>query len=275
MWFYHVSLVVMTCILLPLFLFFSSGPSCLISYLYCVVTSVHFPSFILVWSPHLHFFFVIFSFLSVFILIFPLLLFFFLPSTCLLSFPLFPLLSTFLPLFTSPLLSYFSVISTFTPLSILSCSSPLSSYLLSSPLSPLPSHQACEIPETAVFSLAPSEESSVAKPCSVPCWDLLQTSVQGMVEFPVSLRQMLFSLFPRPDNGVGSAEWSLPAPIRPDFPRQSLSVPVEADSGGGLSSRWVKQSIWGSLAVTVHLELGTEPRLAHDIKRGGTVAGHS
>lgn len=56
MWFYHVSLVVMTCILLPLFLFFSSGPSCLISYPYCVVTSVHFPSFILVWSPHLHFF---------------------------------------------------------------------------------------------------------------------------------------------------------------------------------------------------------------------------
>lgn len=130
MWFYHVSLVVMTCILLPLFLFFSSGPSCLISYPYCVVTSVHFPSFILVWSPHLLFF-------LFFVCIhpdFPSAPLFFLSSTCLLSFPLFPLLSTFLPLFTSPLLSYFSVISTFTPLAILSCSSPLSSYLLSSPL---------------------------------------------------------------------------------------------------------------------------------------------
>ncbi|XP_030249580.1 vacuolar protein sorting-associated protein 13B isoform X3 [Sparus aurata] len=118
--------------------------------------------------------------------------------------------------------------------------------------------QACEIPETAVFSLAPSEESSVAKPCSVPCWDLLQTSVQGMVEFPVSLRQMLFSLFPRPDNGVGSAEWSLPAPIRPDFPRQSLSVPVEADSGGGLSSRGLVLTYQEHLGVT-YIILNEDP----------------
>lgn len=276
MWFYHVSLVVMTCILLPLFLFFSSGPSCLISYPYCVVTSVHFPSFILVWSPHLHFLSLFslfclysswFSLCSSFFSSPPLVSFLF--HSFLSSPPFFPfshLLSS--PTFLSSLPSLLSPSSPVHLLCLLT-SSPLLSFL------PLPSHQACEIPETAVFSLAPSEESSVAKPCSVPCWDLLQTSVQGMVEFPVSLRQMLFSSFPRPDNGVGSAEWSLPAPIRPDFPRQSLSVPVEADSGGGLSSRWVKQSIWGSLAVTVHLELGTEPRLAHDIKRGGTVAGHS
>ena len=104
----------------------------LISLLCCDVCPLPFFYSRLVPSPP--FFFGLFSFLSVFILIFPLLLFFFLSSTCLLSFPLFPLLSTFLPLFTSPLLSYFSVISTFTPLSILSCSSPLSSYLLSSPL---------------------------------------------------------------------------------------------------------------------------------------------
>uniref|UniRef100_A0A671VBR1 Vacuolar protein sorting 13 homolog B n=1 Tax=Sparus aurata TaxID=8175 RepID=A0A671VBR1_SPAAU len=118
--------------------------------------------------------------------------------------------------------------------------------------------QLLAIPETAVFSLAPSEESSVAKPCSVPCWDLLQTSVQGMVEFPVSLRQMLFSLFPRPDNGVGSAEWSLPAPIRPDFPRQSLSVPVEADSGGGLSSRGLVLTYQEHLGVT-YIILNEDP----------------
>lgn len=124
-----------------------------------------------------------------------------------------------------------------------------------------------------MFSLAPSEESSLAKPCSVPYWDLLQTSVQGKVELPLPLRHMLFSLSPRPEGAV--AAWSLPAPIRPDFPRQSLSVPGEPDSGGGLSSRWVKPSICGLLAVTVHLEQGTEPWLAQDIKRGGTVAGHS
>lgn len=123
----------------------------------------------------------------------------------------------------------------FTCLSSLSLSSPLPFqhvYIMSSP-------QACEIPETAVFSMAPSEDSSLAKPRSVPCWDLVQTSVPGKVEYPLPLRHMLFSLFPRPDAGVGSAAWSLPAPIRPDFPRQSLSIPGEPDSGTGLSSRWV------------------------------------
>lgn len=126
-----------------------------------------------------------------------------------------------------------------------------------------------------MFSLAPSEKSSLAKPCSVPCWDLLQTSVQGKVAYPLPLRHMLFSLLPRPDAGVGSAAWSLPAPIRPDFPRQSLSVVGEQGSGVGPSSRCVKRSICGLLAVTDHLEQGSEPQLAQDIKRGGTVASHS
>ncbi|XP_039661566.1 vacuolar protein sorting-associated protein 13B isoform X3 [Perca fluviatilis] len=117
--------------------------------------------------------------------------------------------------------------------------------------------QACEIPETALFSLAPTEEPSQAKPCSVPCWDLLQTSVQGTV-FPLPLRHMLFSLFPRHDGGVGSAAWSLPAPIRPDFPRQSLSVPGEPDSGGGLSSRVIVLTYQEHLGVT-YITLNEDP----------------
>uniref|UniRef100_A0AAQ4R4U8 Vacuolar protein sorting 13 homolog B n=1 Tax=Gasterosteus aculeatus aculeatus TaxID=481459 RepID=A0AAQ4R4U8_GASAC len=78
------------------------------------------------------------------------------------------------------------------------------------------------------------QQCSDAKPCSVPFWDLLQTGVHGTVKFPLPLKHMLFSLFPGHDGGVGSgsAAWSLPAPIRPDFPRQSLSVPREPDSGG-------------------------------------------
>lgn len=124
-----------------------------------------------------------------------------------------------------------------------------------------------------MFSLAPSEELSLAKPSSVPYWDLLHTSVQGKVEMPLPLKHMLFSLSPGPEGAV--TPWSLPAPIRPDFPRQSLSLPGDPDSVGGLSSRWVKQSMCGSLAVTVHLEQGTELRLAQDVRRGGAVAGHS
>ncbi|XP_069393277.1 intermembrane lipid transfer protein VPS13B isoform X4 [Paralichthys olivaceus] len=118
--------------------------------------------------------------------------------------------------------------------------------------------QACEIQETSVFSLAPSEESSPAKPSSVPCWDLLQTNVQGKVEYPLPVRYMLFSLFPRPDAGVGSAAWSLPAPIHPDFPRQSLSVPVGPSSGFGLSSRAIVLTYQEHLGVT-YITLNEDP----------------
>ncbi|KAM7420184.1 hypothetical protein PAMA_014745 [Pampus argenteus] len=118
--------------------------------------------------------------------------------------------------------------------------------------------QTCDIPETAVFTLAPSEESSLAKPCSLPCWDLLQTSAQGNVEFPLPLKHMLFSLFPRPDPGVGSTAWSLPAPIRPDFPRHSLSVPGEPDSWGGLSSRAIVLTYQEHLGVT-YITLNEDP----------------
>ncbi|XP_035483199.2 vacuolar protein sorting-associated protein 13B-like isoform X12 [Scophthalmus maximus] len=118
--------------------------------------------------------------------------------------------------------------------------------------------QACEIPETATFSLAPSEQSSPAKPSSVPCWDLLQTSVQGKVEHPLPLRYMLFSAFPRPDAGGGSAAWSLPAPVRPDFPRQSLSVPGEPNAGLGPSSRAVVLTYQEHLGVT-YIILNEDP----------------
>ncbi|XP_077951726.1 intermembrane lipid transfer protein VPS13B isoform X2 [Gasterosteus aculeatus] len=120
--------------------------------------------------------------------------------------------------------------------------------------------QACEIPETSLFSLLPSEESSQAKPCSVPFWDLLQTGVHGTVKFPLPLKHMLFSLFPGHDGGVGSgsAAWSLPAPIRPDFPRQSLSVPREPDSGGGLSSRGIVLTYQEHLGVT-YIILNEDP----------------
>lgn len=122
-----------------------------------------------------------------------------------------------------------------------------------------------------MFTLPPSEQPSQARPCSVPCWDLLQTNVHGKVEFPLPLKHMLFSLFPTPEVGA----WSLPAPVRPDFLRQSVSVPGEADSWGGPSSRWVKGNMCGLLAATVDLEQVAEPQLAQEIRRGGTVTGHS
>lgn len=238
MWFYYVSFVVITCIFFALWF----------SFILCL----HVPSHILFkchFCPHPTALYSHLTHLSSYLYVSP----FFIPSKLSL-FPFFPLICS--SLLTFPLL----------------LSSPLLSSLHFQPVYLMSSNQACEIPETAVFSLAPCDESSLAKQCSVPYWDLVQTSIQGKVEFPLPLRHMLFSLFPKPDAGDGSAAWSLPAPIQPDFPRQSLSVPRELDSGGGLSSRWVKQSICELLAVTVHLE---PPKLASDIKQGGTVASHS
>ncbi|XP_024917375.1 vacuolar protein sorting-associated protein 13B isoform X2 [Cynoglossus semilaevis] len=118
--------------------------------------------------------------------------------------------------------------------------------------------QACEIPEASTFSLAPSEDSSRARPGSVPCWDLLQTRVQGKVAYPLPVRHMLFSLFPRPHAHLGTTAWSLPAPIRPDFPRQSLSVPGEPTSGVGLSSRALVMTYHEHLGVT-YITLNEDP----------------
>ncbi|XP_056290642.1 intermembrane lipid transfer protein VPS13B-like isoform X3 [Pseudoliparis swirei] len=119
--------------------------------------------------------------------------------------------------------------------------------------------QACEVPDSALFSLAPSSDSGPAPPVSLPCWDLLQ----GAAEFPLPRKHMLFSLLPdgpggRAGPGPGSAAWSLPAPVRPDFPRQSLSVPGDPDSGGGLSSRCIVLTYQEHLGVT-YITLSEDP----------------
>ncbi|KAM3873112.1 intermembrane lipid transfer protein VPS13B [Diretmus argenteus] len=119
--------------------------------------------------------------------------------------------------------------------------------------------QPCDIPDTAALILPPSEEESPARPCSMPCWDLLQTSVHGEVETPLPLRHMLFSLFPKPDTGAGSAAaWSLPIPVRPDFPRLSVSVPGEPGPGHGLSSRALVLTYQEHLGVT-YITLNEDP----------------
>uniref|UniRef100_A0A3B3X5Y6 Vacuolar protein sorting 13 homolog B n=1 Tax=Poecilia mexicana TaxID=48701 RepID=A0A3B3X5Y6_9TELE len=111
-----------------------------------------------------------------------------------------------------------------------------------------------QVPESTVFTIPPSDGSSLAKPCSVPCWDLLQPGVQGSVEFPLPLRHMLFSLVSKPD----ATAWSVPAPVRPDLPRQSLSIPVDQDCGRGLCSRAVVLTYQEHLGVT-YITLNKDP----------------
>uniref|UniRef100_A0A3B3U6M2 Vacuolar protein sorting 13 homolog B n=1 Tax=Poecilia latipinna TaxID=48699 RepID=A0A3B3U6M2_9TELE len=111
-----------------------------------------------------------------------------------------------------------------------------------------------QVPESTMFTIPPSDGSSLAKPWSVPCWDLLQPSVQGSVEFPLPLRHMLFSLVSKPD----ATAWSVPAPVRPDLPRQSLSIPVDQDCGRGLCSRAVVLTYQEHLGVT-YITLNEDP----------------
>lgn len=194
----------------------------------------------------------------------------------LMSHLVFPFLMSFWsPLYVFPLLHYaffllfhLNFVCFFIARAFILCAFPLSSFFFHVLYLFSYYYQACEIPESTVFTFPPSDESSPAKPCSVPYWDLLQAGVQEKVEFPLPLKHMLLSL--RPDAGVGSAAWSLPTPVRPDFPRQSVSIPMDQDSGGGLSSRWVRQSIYGFLAVTVHLK-GIKHQLALVIKQGFTL----
>ncbi|XP_061529706.1 intermembrane lipid transfer protein VPS13B-like isoform X4 [Phycodurus eques] len=119
-------------------------------------------------------------------------------------------------------------------------------------------NQACDIPETTVFDLAPSEAASQTKPYSLPCWDRLQTSAQEKVEFPLAVKCMLFSSLSRPDARHGSTAWSLPTLIRPDFLRQSVSVPGETNSWGGPSSRAIVLTYQEHLGVT-YITLNEDP----------------
>uniref|UniRef100_A0AAV2MBD8 VPS13-like middle region domain-containing protein n=1 Tax=Knipowitschia caucasica TaxID=637954 RepID=A0AAV2MBD8_KNICA len=114
--------------------------------------------------------------------------------------------------------------------------------------------QACPIPESAVLTLPPRKQASHGRPCSVPYWDLLHTGAQGSVEFPLPLKNILFSLLPQP----ASSQWSLPAPVRPDLPRLSVSVPGEADSWGGPSSRALVMTYQEHLGVT-YITLNEDP----------------
>lgn len=142
--------------------------------------------------------------------------------------------------------------------------------------------QALEIPDTAVFRLAaaPPHHSPPAQPCSVPCWDLLQPGTQGSAALPLPRRHVLLSALPRP--GAAPAAWSLPAPVAPDFPRQSVSVPREPDPGGGPSSRWVRGALrppagcHGPFSGAVSdRRLAAALHIPHQPASGDTAAGHS
>uniref|UniRef100_A0A8C5FWL6 Vacuolar protein sorting 13 homolog B n=1 Tax=Gadus morhua TaxID=8049 RepID=A0A8C5FWL6_GADMO len=127
---------------------------------------------------------------------------------------------------------------------------------------PLLAHRALaalDLPDSAGFTLPPTVGGGPATPCSVPCWDQLLDSPQGEVVSPLPLKHILFSLDPRALSAGAGAPWSLPALIRADFPRQSVSVPGETFAGGGgLISRALVLTYQEHLGVT-YLSLNEDP----------------
>ncbi|XP_041963297.1 vacuolar protein sorting-associated protein 13B-like [Alosa sapidissima] len=111
-------------------------------------------------------------------------------------------------------------------------SQPLSYKALLSEQSLASNNEPVGSPDAAIFILAPARSSGHPRRCAVPCWDLLREGPQAEVESPLPTKHMLLSSA-GPDGAAAS--WSLPVPVRPDFPRQSVAVPDQPREG--LNSR--------------------------------------
>ncbi|KAJ8288378.1 hypothetical protein COCON_G00010370 [Conger conger] len=111
-------------------------------------------------------------------------------------------------------------------------------------------------PDTTVFSLPPGGSPAPPQPVSVPFWDLLREGSSAEVEAPLPVRHLLFSCAPGADSGSGG--WSLPVPIRPDFPRQGVAAPREPCVRSGLASRALVLTYQEHLGIT-YIMLNEDP----------------
>lgn len=66
---------------------------------------------------------------------------------------------------------------------------------------------------------------------AVPCWDVLRDG-QTAEDTQLSSKQLLLSL------ESAEAQWSPPAFVRTDLPRQSVPVPVEPDPDWPFNTRY-------------------------------------
>ncbi|XP_072572926.1 intermembrane lipid transfer protein VPS13B isoform X4 [Paramormyrops kingsleyae] len=118
------------------------------------------------------------------------------------------------------------------------------------------SEQPFDCPDTTVCSLPPGHALDSPQTCSVPCWDVLRLDSLAETEALPPQRHMMFSI--APEEGPGSVPWSLPAPIRPDFPRQSVAVPGAPCARTGTSTRALVMTYQEHLGVT-YITLNEDP----------------
>nr|XP_013797400.1 PREDICTED: vacuolar protein sorting-associated protein 13B isoform X8 [Apteryx mantelli mantelli] len=113
------------------------------------------------------------------------------------------------------------------------------------------------LPDSTVFSIglagAPPNETL----SSVPCWDL--TSDISPLTSGASPTQKHILLSFSPGGCADSSEvWSLPAVIKPEFPRQSVAVPIGVCNESGFCTRAIALTYQEHLGVT-YLTLTEDP----------------
>ncbi|XP_071660013.1 intermembrane lipid transfer protein VPS13B isoform X8 [Patagioenas fasciata] len=112
-------------------------------------------------------------------------------------------------------------------------------------------------PASTVFSVSPAGTPSREALSTVPCWDLLSDTSPLTLEAPLTDKRLLLSF--SPGGCAGSRElWSLPAVIKPEFPRQSVAVPTGVRSESGFCTRPIALTYQEHLGVT-YLTLTEDP----------------
>uniref|UniRef100_A0A8B9JSN2 Vacuolar protein sorting 13 homolog B n=1 Tax=Astyanax mexicanus TaxID=7994 RepID=A0A8B9JSN2_ASTMX len=90
-------------------------------------------------------------------------------------------------------------------------------------------------PDTSAFTLGPASDTGSPSRCAVPCWDVLKDDPPTEIVSVLPQKFILFSCLADPKQE--GELWSLPSPVRADFPRQSVSVPIQHNANNQLSTR--------------------------------------
>ncbi|KAG9283570.1 vacuolar protein sorting-associated protein 13B [Astyanax mexicanus] len=101
--------------------------------------------------------------------------------------------------------------------------------------SPATPDQIYSPPDTSAFTLGPASDTGSPSRCAVPCWDVLKDDPPTEIVSVLPQKFILFSCVADPKQE--GELWSLPSPVRADFPRQSVSVPIQHNANNQLSTR--------------------------------------
>nr|XP_037855795.1 vacuolar protein sorting-associated protein 13B isoform X6 [Chlorocebus sabaeus] len=113
------------------------------------------------------------------------------------------------------------------------------------------------VPDSATFSICPGGEQPAMKSSSLPCWDLMPAISQSVLDASLLQKQIMLGFSPAP--GADSSQcWSLPAIVRPEFPRQSVAVPLGNFRENGFCTRAIVLTYQEHLGVT-YLTLSEDP----------------